>query len=73
MLLSPRGLLEPCPQLYADKAPITVKNFLQYADDKHYDGTIFHRVIKNFMIQGGGFEPGLSQKKTRDCLLREAR
>lgn len=45
-------------ELYPDKAPITVKNFLQYVDDKYYDGTIFHRVIPTFMIQGGGFEPG---------------
>src|SRR4051812_28830707 len=48
-------------ELFADKAPITVKNFLQYADDKFYDGTIFHRVIPDFMIQGGGFEPGLQE------------
>src|SRR4051812_30114544 len=45
-------------ELFADKAPITVKNFLQYADDKHYDGTIFHRIIADFMVQGGGMEPG---------------
>ena len=45
-------------ELFQDKAPITVKNFLRYVDDKHYDGTIFHRVIPDFMIQGGGFEPG---------------
>ncbi|HEY7311788.1 MAG TPA: peptidylprolyl isomerase [Gemmataceae bacterium] len=51
-------------ELDAEKAPITVKNFLQYVDDKFYDGTIFHRVIENFMIQGGGFEEGLSQAKT---------
>src|SRR4051812_4872575 len=59
-------------ELYADKAPITVKNFLQYVDDKHYDGTIFHRVIENFMIQGGGFQPGLREKKTRDAIKNEA-
>ncbi|HEY7153313.1 MAG TPA: peptidylprolyl isomerase [Gemmataceae bacterium] len=51
-------------ELDAAKAPITVKNFLQYADDKFYDGTIFHRVIENFMIQGGGFKPDLKNAKT---------
>jgi len=45
-------------ELYPDKAPITVRNFLQYVDDRYYDGTTFHRVIPNFMIQGGGFLPG---------------
>src|SRR5438270_12442294 len=50
-------------ELYQDKAPITVKNFLRYVDEKHYDGTIFHRVIKDFMIQGGGFEPGLKVER----------
>jgi cyclophilin family peptidyl-prolyl cis-trans isomerase len=59
-------------ELFADKAPITVKNFLQYADDKHYDGTIFHRVIADFMIQGGGMEPGLKEKKTRDPIKNES-
>jgi peptidyl-prolyl cis-trans isomerase B (cyclophilin B) len=52
-------------ELYPDKAPITVKNFLSYVDDKFYDGTLFHRVIPTFMIQGGGFEPGLKKKETR--------
>ena len=59
-------------ELFADKAPITVKNFLQYAEDKHYDGTIFHRVIADFMIQGGGMEPGLKEKKTRDPIQNES-
>jgi peptidyl-prolyl cis-trans isomerase B (cyclophilin B) len=59
-------------ELFADKAPISVKNFLQYVDDKHYDGTIFHRVIADFMIQGGGFEPGLREKKTRDPIKNES-
>jgi peptidyl-prolyl cis-trans isomerase B (cyclophilin B) len=59
-------------ELYADKAPISVKNFLHYVDDKHYDGTIFHRVIADFMIQGGGFEPGLKEKKTREPIKNEA-
>ncbi len=63
-------------ELFADKAPITVKNFLQYVDEKYYDGTIFHRVIPNFMIQGGGFEPGKvakdDEKKTRPPIKNEA-
>ena len=58
-------------ELNAEKAPITVKNFLQYVDDKHYDGTVFHRVIKDFMIQGGGYEPGMREKKTRDTIKNE--
>src|SRR5262249_42562415 len=49
-------------ELFQDKAPITVKNFLQYVDDKFYDGTIFHRVIPDFMIQGGGFTTGMKEK-----------
>jgi len=52
-------------ELYPDKAPKTVENFLQYVGDKHYDGTIFHRVIDGFMIQGGGMTPNLQQKPTR--------
>lgn len=52
-------------ELYPDKAPITVANFLKYVDDKHYDGTIFHRVIADFMVQGGGFLPGLRQKESK--------
>ncbi len=59
-------------ELFADKAPITVKNFLQYVDDKHYDGTIFHRVIDGFMIQGGGYEPGLKERKTRPPIKNES-
>jgi cyclophilin family peptidyl-prolyl cis-trans isomerase len=51
-------------ELFADKAPITVKNFLTYVDEKHYDDTTFHRVMPNFMIQGGGFKPGLAEAKT---------
>ena len=53
-------------ELFADKAPITVKNFLNYVDEKFYDGTIFHRVIPDFMIQGGGFTPGLTAAKTEE-------
>ena len=59
-------------ELFQDKAPATVKNFLQYADDKHYNGTIFHRVIDGFMIQGGGFTKDFSQKSTRAPIKNEA-
>jgi cyclophilin family peptidyl-prolyl cis-trans isomerase len=59
-------------ELNAEKAPISVKNFLKYVDDKHYDGTIFHRVIPGFMIQGGGMEPGLKEKKTGDPIKNES-
>jgi cyclophilin family peptidyl-prolyl cis-trans isomerase len=59
-------------ELYPDKAPITVKNFLSYVDDKFYDGTLFHRVIPTFMIQGGGFEPGMKQKKTKAPIKNES-
>jgi len=54
------------------KAPDTVKNFLQYAADGFYDNTVFHRVIDGFMIQGGGFEPGMKQKSTREPVKNEA-
>jgi cyclophilin family peptidyl-prolyl cis-trans isomerase len=54
------------------KAPITVKNFLSYVDDKHYDGTVFHRVIPNFMIQGGGFDERLKEKKAKPEIKNEA-
>ena len=59
-------------ELFADKAPETVANFEQYVKDGHYNGTIFHRVISNFMIQGGGFEPGMKQKATRATIKNEA-
>jgi len=59
-------------QLNAEKAPQTVENFVQYVKDGHFDNTVFHRVIKGFMIQGGGFEPGMSQKKTRASIQNEA-
>lgn len=59
-------------QLNAEKAPLTTENFVQYVKDGHYNGTVFHRVIKGFMIQGGGFEPGMSQKKTRASIQNEA-
>jgi peptidyl-prolyl cis-trans isomerase B (cyclophilin B) len=59
-------------ELDAEKAPKTVENFLDYVKSGHYDGTIFHRVINGFMIQGGGFEPGMKQKATRDPIENEA-
>ena len=59
-------------ELFEDKAPISVKNFLAYVDDKHYDGTIFHRVIPTFMIQGGGMEKGLKEKKTKPPIKNES-
>ena len=60
-------------EVYPDKAPKTVENFLQYVKDKHYDGTIFHRVIDNFMVQGGGFDARYSEKKTRAPVAHEGR
>lgn len=59
-------------ELFADKAPETVENFKQYVRDGHYDNTIFHRVIPNFMVQGGGFEPGMKQKEARAPIKNEA-
>jgi cyclophilin family peptidyl-prolyl cis-trans isomerase len=64
-------------ELFQDKAPITVKNFLSYVDDKHFDGTIFHRVIPTFMIQGGGYESSEKlkkgeEKKTKDPIKNES-
>lgn len=58
--------------LFADKAPLTAANFTQYVQDGHYDNVIFHRVISNFMIQGGGFEPGMKEKATRASIKNEA-
>lgn len=60
-------------EVYPDKAQKTVENFLQYVKDKHYDGTIFHRVIANFMIQGGGFDAKFAQKPTRAPVQHEGR
>lgn len=59
-------------ELNQEKAPNTVKNFLVYVDDKFYDGTIFHRVINGFMIQGGGFTEGMKEKKTKAPIKNEA-
>ncbi|NKC14823.1 MAG: peptidylprolyl isomerase [Gammaproteobacteria bacterium] len=59
-------------ELHQDKAPITTENFAQYVRDGHYDGTIFHRVIPGFMVQGGGFSAGMKEKKTRDSIKNEA-
>jgi peptidyl-prolyl cis-trans isomerase A (cyclophilin A) len=60
-------------EVYPDKAPKTVENFLQYVKDKHYNGTVFHRVIPGFMIQGGGFTADMVQKTTRGPIPLEAR
>ncbi len=59
-------------ELDAEKAPQTVANFLAYVEAGHYDNTVFHRVIGNFMIQGGGFEPGMKQKDTQAPIKNEA-
>ena len=59
-------------ELDDENAPATVANFLQYARDGHYDNTLFHRVIPGFMVQGGGFAPGMSQKPTRGSIANEA-
>ncbi|MDX5409067.1 MAG: peptidyl-prolyl cis-trans isomerase [Thauera sp.] len=59
-------------ELDAEKAPVTVANFLAYVEAGHYDNTIFHRVIDGFMIQGGGFEPGMNQKPTGEQIKNEA-
>ena len=60
-------------EVYPDKAPKTVENFLQYVKDKHYDDTVFHRVIENFMIQGGGYDAKYAEKKTRAPVMHEGR
>ncbi|HSY26666.1 MAG TPA: peptidylprolyl isomerase [Burkholderiaceae bacterium] len=60
-------------ELEAEKAPKTVENFLAYVKSGHYDGTIFHRVIDGFMVQGGGFEPGMKQKPTNEQIENEAK
>ena len=60
-------------EVFPDKAPKTVENFLQYVRDKHYDGSIFHRVIENFMVQGGGFDAKYTEKKGRPPVVHEGR
>ena len=59
-------------ELFEETAPVSCENFRQYVNDGFFDGTIFHRVIPNFMIQGGGFTPDMSQKETRDPIKNEA-
>lgn len=59
-------------ELFAEEAPVTVENFLAYVEDGFYDGTIFHRVIPGFVIQGGGFDEEMSRKTTRDPIVNEA-
>ncbi|AGC48028.1 cyclophilin type peptidyl-prolyl cis-trans isomerase [Myxococcus stipitatus DSM 14675] len=59
-------------QLNAEKAPKSAENFVQYVKDGHYNNTVFHRIINNFMIQGGGFSPGMQQKPTRASIQNEA-
>ncbi|BCG48037.1 Peptidyl-prolyl cis-trans isomerase PpiB [Citrifermentans bremense] len=59
-------------ELFKDKAPISVRNFLSYVKDSYYDGTIFHRVIKNFMVQGGGLDESMQPKKTKFAIKNEA-
>ena len=59
-------------ELYPAKAPKSVENFLQYVKERHYDGTVFHRVIKNFMVQGGGFDKDMRQKPTRGQIKNES-
>ena len=86
VLVSPAMANDPAPkvkfvttagefvvEVYPDKAPKTVENFLKYVTDKHYDGTIFHRVISNFMVQGGGFDEKFTQRPTRPPVMHEGR
>ena len=60
-------------ELFESKAPVTVKNFLSYVESGHYDGTVFHRVIPTFMIQGGGFTPEMKQKNTKEPIVNESK
>ncbi len=70
MIITNRGDIRL--ELFPDKAPVTVANFLQYANDGFYNGTIFHRVISHFMIQGGGMTPDMTKKQTREPIINEA-
>ena len=75
---NPRVLLQTSKgditlELDAEKAPITVANFVQYVQDKHYDGIAFHRVIEGFMVQGGGYDDEYKERKTRDSIENEAK
>lgn len=72
MLLMSTSLGDIKIELYEKEAPETVKNFLAYVNDKFYDGTIFHRVIPGFMIQGGGFTPEMQQKPTKPPIKNES-
>ena len=72
MVLIQTSLGDITVELDQEKAPISTKNFLDYAESKHYDGTIFHRVIKGFMIQGGGFDQNMKQKATKPPIKNEA-
>lgn len=72
MILMSTSLGDIKLELFADKAPITVENFLKYVNEGFYDGTIFHRVIGDFMVQGGGFTPEMSQKKGHAPIKNEA-
>jgi len=74
---APRVLLETTLgriilELWPDRAPVTVANFLSYVDEGFYDGTVFHRVIEGFMVQGGGFDGEMRRKATRDPIANEA-
>jgi Peptidyl-prolyl cis-trans isomerase (rotamase) - cyclophilin family len=70
VITTTKGVIEV--ELFKDKAPLSVENFIQYLKSKHYDGTVFHRVIPGFMIQGGGFDANLKQKATREPVKNEA-
>jgi len=72
MVLMSTSLGDVKIELDAEKAPVTVQNFLAYVNDKFFDGTVFHRVIPNFMIQGGGFDAAMQQKPTKAPIKNEA-
>ncbi len=59
-------------ELFPEQAPVTVENFLRYVDDKHYEGTVFHRVVRGFVNQGGGYDRALAKKPARPCIVNEA-